>query len=299
MTRRTTLSKLTTAICLAGCLGLNVAKSAAQTLALLGEGRQRFAAQDYSAALEAFVQADASAGGKSWPAAVELARTQIAVGRYLEAAATAQRALQNAADAGQRSEAHLQIARAHFWGWQRMDLEQSAALKIAEESLQQALETVTDLASPAHGLRAAALYELGRKPEAAEVLRDYQPVSGDSYDLGREIGCFLQAEKGVPPVNLKREATAGRAIVKPKARRTRRPLYPPPARDANEQGLVVTQTIFDAQGNVQCLRPLKGLPYGLTEAALGAVRKWKYHPATVDGRPVTAYYRVAVSFFLQ
>lgn len=263
---RTLLSKVGTALCLVGSLGIGVAPASAQEIGEVG---------------------------------AELARSQIAAGQFSEAAATARGALENAADADQRAEAHHQLARAHYWGWHRMELRQGAALQIAEESLQRTSELARASRSPARGLHAAVLYDLGRKPEAAALLRGYESADGDDYDLGQQIACFLDAERDSAPANLKREDAAGRAVGKPKPRRTPKPRYPQPAREANEQGLVVIQTVLDPQGNVQCLRPLKGLPYGLTEAALGTVSKWKYQPATLDGRPVTAYYTLAVSFFLQ
>jgi TonB family protein len=77
------------------------------------------------------------------------------------------------------------------------------------------------------------------------------------------------------------------------------PHYPEEARHARVQGVVILQTIIDTLGNVTDVRVLKGLPSGLTEAAVEAVSSWRFKPATLDGRPVAVYYLVTVSFSVQ
>ncbi len=47
------------------------------------------------------------------------------------------------------------------------------------------------------------------------------------------------------------------------------------------------------------VKVLKGLPSGLTEAAVEAVPKWRFEPATLEGNPVAVYYLVTVSFSVQ
>lgn len=77
------------------------------------------------------------------------------------------------------------------------------------------------------------------------------------------------------------------------------PHYPEEARHARVQGVVILQTIIDKLGNVTDVRVLKGLPSGLTEAAIEAVSSWRFEPATLEGKPVAVYYLVTVSFSVQ
>ncbi len=77
------------------------------------------------------------------------------------------------------------------------------------------------------------------------------------------------------------------------------PHYPEEARHARVQGVVILQTIIDKVGNVTDIKVLKGLPSGLTEAAVEAVSKWRFKPATLEGKPVAVYYLVTVSFSVQ
>jgi TonB family protein len=77
------------------------------------------------------------------------------------------------------------------------------------------------------------------------------------------------------------------------------PHYPEEARHARVQGVVILQTIIDKVGNVTDVRVLKGLPSGLTEAAVEAVSSWRFKPAMLEGEPVAVYYLVTVSFSVQ
>jgi len=77
------------------------------------------------------------------------------------------------------------------------------------------------------------------------------------------------------------------------------PHYPEEARHARVQGVVILQTIINKLGNVTDVKVLKGLPSGLTEAAVDAVSSWRFKPATLEGKPVAVYYLVTVSFSVQ
>ncbi len=77
------------------------------------------------------------------------------------------------------------------------------------------------------------------------------------------------------------------------------PGYPEAARLGRVQGVVVLQTIIDTLGNVVDVEVLKGLPSGLTEAAVEAVSSWRFRPATLHGEPVPVRYLVTISFSVQ
>ena len=64
-------------------------------------------------------------------------------------------------------------------------------------------------------------------------------------------------------------------------------------------GMVIIEAIIDKQGNVTDARVLRGLPMGISEAAAAAIQRWKYKPAMLNGRPVSVYLTVTVTFTLQ
>lgn len=77
------------------------------------------------------------------------------------------------------------------------------------------------------------------------------------------------------------------------------PSYTEEAREKRIQGVVVVQTVIDRQGRIEDFKVLKGLPHGLTEAAVEAVRQWRFEPALDgDGNPVPVYYNLTINFRL-
>jgi TonB family protein len=77
------------------------------------------------------------------------------------------------------------------------------------------------------------------------------------------------------------------------------PLYPEAARRARIQGVVVLECIIGKSGNVTDVKVLRGLPLGLTESAVDAVRSWKFKPSTLNEKPVEVLYILTVRFNLQ
>jgi TonB family protein len=77
------------------------------------------------------------------------------------------------------------------------------------------------------------------------------------------------------------------------------PRYTEVARRAAVQGAVIIEAIIDEYGRVADARILKGLPLGLDQEALTAVREWRFQPATLGGRPVKVFYTLTVHFQIQ
>jgi protein TonB len=77
-----------------------------------------------------------------------------------------------------------------------------------------------------------------------------------------------------------------------------RPLYPEVARAARVQGTVVLEAVIDSGGRVTQLKVLTSVPL-LDQAALDAVRQWRYAPSTYAGRPVSVLMTITVRFTLQ
>ena len=72
-------------------------------------------------------------------------------------------------------------------------------------------------------------------------------------------------------------------------------IYPNMARLAHIEGNVILQATIDNTGTVQNMRVVSGHPM-LVQAALDAVRQWKYQPYSLNGQPVEAETTITVHF---
>lgn len=88
-------------------------------------------------------------------------------------------------------------------------------------------------------------------------------------------------------------------VTKPVKIHAPHPSYTEIGRKTRTQGLVIVQAIIDKHGEVTNVKVIKGLSMGLTEAAIDAVKLWKFKPATLRGKPVDVYYNLTINFRLQ
>jgi protein TonB len=76
------------------------------------------------------------------------------------------------------------------------------------------------------------------------------------------------------------------------------PVYPPAAKSASVQGVVIIEATIGANGKVIDAKVLRSVPM-LNEAALDAVRQWEYSPTLLNGVPVPVVMTVTVNFKLK
>jgi protein TonB len=85
--------------------------------------------------------------------------------------------------------------------------------------------------------------------------------------------------------------------VAPRIYRRVEPVYPPLAKAMRIQGTVRLAAVIDEDGAVAALKLICGHPL-LVNAAMDAVKHWRYRPAERNGKPVRAVIPVAVRFDL-
>jgi TonB family protein len=98
-----------------------------------------------------------------------------------------------------------------------------------------------------------------------------------------------------PPPPFSRPAITGSNMQQPKLIRRVEPVYPALAKRARVQGRVVMQITVDEEGNVTEAKPLSGHPL-LNDAAVAAVKQWKYSPAIMNGVPVSLITTATLDF---
>lgn len=102
-----------------------------------------------------------------------------------------------------------------------------------------------------------------------------------------------------PPPRADAPLRVGGDVKAPVATTRVEPQYTEIARKARIEGIVIIEAIIDARGNVTDVRVLKPLPMGLDQAALDAVKRWKFTPGTLNGQPVPVIFNLTVNFRLQ
>jgi TonB family protein len=75
------------------------------------------------------------------------------------------------------------------------------------------------------------------------------------------------------------------------------PVYPPAARLARVEGMVIIEATIDERGNVARAQLLRSIPL-LDDAALTAVRQWKFTPTLLNNVAVPIVMTVTVNFKL-
>ena len=77
------------------------------------------------------------------------------------------------------------------------------------------------------------------------------------------------------------------------------PVYPLIARRLGKEGRVLLRLTIDERGNLLNVEVIEGPGYGLTEAAVEAVKKSTFTPAMVDGKAVPSKALLPIRFSLR
>jgi TonB family protein len=93
------------------------------------------------------------------------------------------------------------------------------------------------------------------------------------------------------PIRVGGDVKAPHAVVKVD------PVYPPEAQAAHASGVVLLEITIGTDGSVSDARVLRSIPL-LDQAALEAVRQWKYEPTVRNGVPVEVEMNVFINFSL-
>lgn len=97
-----------------------------------------------------------------------------------------------------------------------------------------------------------------------------------------------------PPVKAVR---VGGNVKAPKLVHQVQPSYPDLAIQARLSAMVIMEALVDTAGRVKTVRVLRGAPL-FDEAAMGAVKQWRYQPLLLNGIPTEFILTVTVNFNL-
>ena len=90
----------------------------------------------------------------------------------------------------------------------------------------------------------------------------------------------------------------GGQIKEPRKIRNVAPVYPDLAVQSRLSALIILEAEIDTRGQVQAVKVLRGHPL-FDEAAIEAVKQWRYQPLLLNGEPTGFILTVTVNFNLQ
>jgi periplasmic protein TonB len=100
-----------------------------------------------------------------------------------------------------------------------------------------------------------------------------------------------------PPPPAPRTPVRVSALQAPRKIRDVAPRYPTIAQASRVEGVVILEAVIAEDGSVQDVRVLRSKP-PLDDAAVEAVRQWRFTPTLLGGQPVPVVMTVTVSFTL-
>jgi periplasmic protein TonB len=128
-------------------------------------------------------------------------------------------------------------------------------------------------------------------PESDSVSKgDELPQIASSANSG-DLDKALAAAPTLPKLGVPISQGPGGGVLVHKVQ----PVYPAEARRMHVAGDVVIDAIVTEQGLVGELKLVSGDPL-LAPAALDAVRRWRYTPYSLNGKPIPKPTRITVSF---
>jgi protein TonB len=137
-----------------------------------------------------------------------------------------------------------------------------------------------------------------------------EPAAPPSYSMGGVVGGVAGGIPGgslggvvggiappPPPPPPAAPVRVGGDIKEPKKIKDQKPVYPQIAQTAKVQGIVIIEATIGKDGSVKDAKVLRSVPL-LDQAALDAVRQWKFTPTLLNNVPVEVVMTVTVNFTL-
>jgi protein TonB len=124
------------------------------------------------------------------------------------------------------------------------------------------------------------------------------PPTGLIGGLGSDSGVILRDDSPPPPPPPPQQSGPVRVggDVRPPTKLVHvSPTYPAIALASRVSGVVILEATIGEDGRVRELRVLRSYPL-LDQAAIDAVRQWRYTPTLLNGRPVSVLMSVTVAF---
>ena len=118
-----------------------------------------------------------------------------------------------------------------------------------------------------------------------------------SSGIVRQAG-FGDADVAAPPTVRSQPATEVASLVPAEIISKPLPVYTEDARSKRIEGEVLLQVVFEASGRLRVMKVVRGLGYGLDDAAVHAAEQIRFKPAIRDGQPADSIAVIHIIFQL-
>jgi periplasmic protein TonB len=128
-------------------------------------------------------------------------------------------------------------------------------------------------------------------PSPAASRNEDSPVIAASSAAPIDLGKVIETPPALPRLSVPiSQGTSGGVLV-----HKVQPVYPAEARRLHMAGSVVIDAVVNVEGQVDDLKLVSGDPL-LSRAAMDAVRKWRYNPYLLNGKPIPRQTRITITF---
>ncbi len=275
----------------------------------LAKGKRLIEKGEYDDALKHLQKAEKLADQPPVPLLLDLALCLNQLGKSFDAETYARRALEKASNTAERGRAYNNLgvslysqAGSFIQKPQSSDFDLKGVLKEAESAFRAVLKLTGGNAPVVWYNLAQVLKYSGQDQEALGAFTEYLerapegPSAAEAKRAMDWIACLRDVTGDSGDGEAKTELLAvGEDVRPPKKTFSPGPQYTETARRARISGLLIFESVIDKQGDVRCLDVIQGLPMGLTESAVAAIRRWKFEPATRHGKPVLVRYHLVVN----
>ena len=181
------------------------------------------------------------------------------------------------------------------------------------DSARGATEATTSGADGAYriaGLDPSSNYEIRvRKPGFKEHRQVVNLAADRSLDITLQVGGIQEeivviaerkpVEEPAQPKAPRRRIRVGGNVRKAQLVRHVSPVYPPGAESEGVEGTVLLEAVIDKEGRPTGLKAVNSMvDPRLVDAAMEAVKQWRYNPVLLNGRPVEIVTTISVAFQL-
>lgn len=307
--RRTLRACVTTLLCL-GTTALvtaappspepSVTEVMKQAMGLLDNGK-------FQQAAEGFQRANQLADGQCGPCLLGLSRAYTGLRQHEKAVDAARQAAGMLRSPDLVSQAYNQLGLALM---SRRDLPG------AEEAFRNAVKAGGQLVNSSRYNLAEVLWRQKQYAESERLAREVlvSDPNGPAAQSSRIVLCQAKIDAAPPLTKVlydkaacKAEAlrlaekrdqplTDGKVVRRPEKIFGDSPSYDDKSHLDGVHGVMIVQSIIDEDGCVQRMRVCKSVHPRLDLAALDAVRRWVFQPATLENQPVKVYYTLTVNF---